>query len=74
MYKAIKEIDTIVVIIKYKQEEDEEELVEENEIRVRVMVKHVLLNYEEASPKYLRKLQKFFLNGCPNRRKLFSKF
>ena len=43
----------IAVIIKYKLDEDEEELMEENEIGVRVIAKHVLLNYEEALPKYL---------------------
>jgi len=53
MYKTIKEIDTIVVIIKYKLDEDKEELIEENEIRVRVMVKYTILNYKEVLPKYL---------------------
>ena len=63
-----------VVIIKYKPDMDEEELIEENKIRVRVIAKHVLLNYEEVLPKYLWKLQKFFPNSHPNRRRIFSKF
>ena len=53
MYKAIKEVDTIAMIIQYKLEEDGEELIEENESRIGVIAKHVLLNYEEALPKYL---------------------
>ena len=53
MCKAIKEIDMIVVIIKYKPDKDEEELIEENKIRVEVMVKHLILNYKEVIPKYL---------------------
>jgi len=53
MYKAIKEVDIIALIMQCKPEEDKEELIEENKSRVGVMAKYALLNYAEVLPKYL---------------------
>ena len=53
MYRAIKDINPIVLIIKYKLEKREGEVIEFNKSKVLVLVKNTLLNYTESIPKYL---------------------
>jgi len=42
---VIKEIDVIALIIRYKPEEGEDEIMEKKESRIGVEVKNTLLNY-----------------------------
>ena len=53
LYKTIKEIDSIALIIWYQSEEDKEEISKKNKVGVGIMAKDALLNYNEAIPNYL---------------------
>ena len=48
MHKAIKEVDSIVMIVKCKPEEGEEEVIESNKNSIVVIAKNALLNYTES--------------------------
>ena len=73
MHKIIHEVDRIVLIAKYKLEEDEE-ITEKNEVGVRVQAKNAWMNYAEVIPKYLWQIHKYLLNRRLNRKRIFSKF
>ena len=53
MHKVIKEIDSMVLIIKYKPAKDKNEITEKNNIEVIVLVKNVLINFMEVILRYL---------------------
>ena len=54
MYKIIKEIDSIALIIRYQPEEDEKgEISEKNDTGVGVIAKDTLLTFSKAIPYYL---------------------
>ena len=53
MYKTIWEVNEMVLIVKYKPDEDEEEITEKNKVGVRVKAKNTWMNYTEAIPKFL---------------------
>ena len=68
MYQMIKELDEKAVIIKYKTE------VTKNEHGVGIQAKDAILNFSEAIPKHLVYIHDYFLNGRPNRKRLYSTF
>jgi len=68
MYQMIKELDEMAVIIKYKAE------MTKNEYGVGIQAKDTILNFSEAIPKHLVYIHDYFLNGCPNGKRLYSKF
>ena len=53
LYKTIHEVNSIAMIIKYKSDNDKEEITERNVISIAVKAKNSLMNYTEAIPKYL---------------------
>ena len=53
LYKIIKEVDTMALIVKYKLDKGKEEIIEKNKVRVRVLAKNTLLNYIKVVPNYL---------------------
>ena len=53
MYKALKDIDSIVLIIYYQPKEDNKEVSEKNEVGVGVIAKDNLINYNNTFPNYL---------------------
>ena len=53
LYKTIYEVDRMALIVKYKLEEDEEEITEKNEVGVGVQVKNTWVNCTEAILKHL---------------------
>ena len=44
-----------------------------NEHRVGIQVKDAILNFSEVIPKHLVYIHNYFLNGFPNRKRLYSK-
>ena len=52
-YKTIQDINLTALVIRYQPEEEEPDLTERNEARVKVLIKNVLLNCGEAIPNYL---------------------
>jgi len=46
-------MNSIVLIIRYDPEEDEEEFSKKNEARVDIIAKDALINYNNAMPNYL---------------------
>ena len=53
LYKTIKDINTMVLIIWYQLNEEEKDIVERNKAGVTVQAKDVLLNYSKAISNYL---------------------
>ena len=53
MYKALKDVNSTVLIICYQSKEDKEEVSEKNEVEVGVIAKDALMNYSNAIPNYL---------------------
>ena len=74
MCKAIKAVDMIVLIIKYKLDKDEEAFIKVNESGLGIASKNTLINYTKAIPNFLWQIQVYFSNSQPNSRCLFSKF
>ena len=68
MYQMIKELDEMAVIIKYKAE------MTKNEYGVGIQAKDTILNFSEAILKHLVYIHNYFPNGCPNGKRLYSKF
>ena len=50
--KAVKEVDPTALIIKYKLDKEEEEIIEINKSEITIIAKNSLLNYTKAIPKY----------------------
>ena len=53
IHKVIKDIDMMILIVKHKLEEDEEETTKTNNSGMAVIAKNKLLNYSESIPNYL---------------------
>ena len=75
LYKTIKDIDSTILIIRYQPEEEKDRKITEfNDAGVAVKARDALLNYSEAIPNYLWQIYRYFLNGRPNGKRMFSKF
>ena len=68
MYQVIKELDKKAVIIKYETE------VTKNKHGVGIQAKDAILNFSEIIPNHLVHIYDYFPNGCPNGKRLHSKF
>ena len=69
----MQDIDLTALIIRYQPEEEELDLTERNDARVRVLAKNTLLNCGEAIPNYLWQIKKYFPNRRSNRKRIFFK-
>ena len=73
MCKIIKELDSIVLIIKYK-DTPEEAITEINNVGIAVKAKNTILNFTKAISTFLYIIQLYFLNSRLNYKHLFLKF